>query len=242
MTSNPENTTYEQHGRLVEQTYASIVLTNEQRTRHRRQLREAARQPSRVRFSFISGEVAAIAAVTLIVVVTIVIWQSLDSSPSNPVRPEADATARTAAVPFLPPESCPVDAWVGPEDRLGGQYPNSLADPEAWRYSYFLDGSGITINARLGLVYEGNNDVFWLMRSYQPQDMTYSAERLDDPSFSATWSFGEPFTARSNVHGEALTVRRSTITFPVPGCWWIRVTSQDVGLRRVVYVYPNGAR
>ena len=253
MTSTNDDTRYDRQGDAVRRTYADFALGPEQRERHKRRLRTAESRSRASRISFIPAELAAIAAVALLVLISIAVWQSLEprsdgatgtTDTATPVQsgPDAAAAERAAAMPFPPPETCPANAWAGPENRLGGHYPDSLSAPDGWIHSYFLDGSGIALNARLGLLYEGENTVFWLTRTYQPQDTTYSAERLDGDSAPATFSFDERFTASTGVSGENRTVRSATIDFPEPGCWQLTVASQDAGLRQIVYVYPMDER
>lgn len=253
MTStDSDETRYERQGRAVRRTYTDFSLTSEQRERHKLQLREASQQGTS-RFALVSAETVAIGAAALLLVITIAVWQSLEPRSSETpgetqtesiIQSDRDTAAadREAAMPFPPHETCPANDWAGPENRLGGQYPDSLDERGPWTYSYFLDGSGISLNARLGLLFEGENAVVWLLRTYLPQDIAFSAERLDGDSGPAIFQFDQRITAEGESDGVNLTVHSGTVTFPEPGCWQITVDSQDAGLRQTIYVYPAETR
>ncbi len=237
---NADGSAYTRHGDELRRTYAGIALSAEQQARHKQRLRAAA--PRRLWPDFVSAEIAAIAAVTLVVVAAIVTWQSLEPRRDGASEAAVSATARAAALPFPAPETCPADGWSDPENRLGEDYPASLPDRENWASSYYLDGSGITLNTRLGLLFAGTNDVVWLTQTYQPQDTAYTAERLDGASAAATFQFDTPFTATIGDSTDPLNARSGTLSFPSAGCWLITVSAQDASLRKVVYVYPADTR
>jgi hypothetical protein len=239
-------TPHERHGYAVRRTYADIGLSAEQRERHKRRLNEATRRRNTSRFPAAPAELIAIGAAALLIAISFVVWQSLDPHSNEPAMTsyarDAAATERQRAIPFPPPETCPARVWSGPENRLSGQYPGNPPDQDGWSYSYFLDGSGISLNTWLGLLYEGENTVYWLQRTYQPQDIVYNAARLDGESAPATFRFDERSTIPDDNEGQNLIVQRATITFPTPGCWRITVSAQDTSLRQTVYVYPAGTR
>ena len=156
-------------------------------------------------------------------------------------RKEAIDAEREAAMPFPVPDTCSVDTWIGPENRLLGQYPAEMVEDDDWTYSYFLDGSGMSLNARLGLFYEGTNTVFWVsVEGRPPGDDIYKAELLDGESA------GEEITierARSTysvelASGVELNVEPTEIDFPSTGCWELRIESEEVDFSQTVYVYP----
>jgi DNA-binding beta-propeller fold protein YncE len=154
---------------------------------------------------------------------------------------EAIAAEREAAIPFPVPDTCAVDAWNGPEDRLLGRYPAEMVGGDDWTYSYFLDGGGLDLNARLGVLYEGTNTVFWVsIQGRLPGDAILTAEPLDGESTGEEFSI-ERTHSTYDVElsgGAQVTVERAEIVFPSSGCWQLRVESEDVSFNRTVYVYP----
>jgi DNA-binding beta-propeller fold protein YncE len=110
-----------------------------------------------------------------------------------------------------------------------------------WTYSYFLDGGGLDLNARLGVLYEGTNTVFWVsIQGRLSGDAIYTAELLDGVSAGEEFSI-ERTHSTYDVElpgGAQVIVERAEITFPSSGCWQLRVESEDVSFEQTVYVYP----
>ncbi|MFW6075655.1 MAG: YncE family protein, partial [Chloroflexota bacterium] len=162
----------------------------------------------------------------------------------GPPQHEIDAAEalRESTIPYPPPETCTGATWFGPQQRVA-------ADQESpeWRLAYYLYGSGISLGSRTGVFFTGENDIRWVhAETPLPQDTRYTLTRTDpSPATGEIAQHGESYTATSiNNPDQELRIQEATLTFPEPGCWWIRAESDvsGFGLSVTAYVYPSEDR
>ncbi|CAN5709029.1 hypothetical protein BH23CHL2_BH23CHL2_30320 [soil metagenome] len=152
---------------------------------------------------------------------------------------------REDAMPYPVPETCAASGWAGPESRIFNQYPAEFIGDEDWHYSYYLDGENLSLNARLGLLFDGDNPVIWLSAAGNlPENTVMTASKLEDDGSTTTIELERPDYASVVPDGSNgyLTVHGITLTFPSSGCSTLQVENDDVSFSHTVYVYPRVAR
>ena len=162
------------------------------------------------------------------------------------VQAEKDdiARIREATRPHLIPETCSTSSWSGPTTGAAGQYSPELTNGASWHYSYYLDGDGLTLNTRLGLLFEGANRAFWISETGAlPKDTTITASKIDGGGELATLTFdgAEIDVVVQTGENTFVTVREMDLSLPSPGCWTLTLENEDVSFTHTVYVYPSPA-
>jgi hypothetical protein len=149
----------------------------------------------------------------------------------------ADAEAdRQEQMPFPVPDTCPATTWLGPDSL-------NIGVPTA---RYRLEGDGLTLGQDIGLLFEGQNTVYWIAGPNVPLAdavrgaIAVTSTHALDPEAEIQLEIGSQLTVATGFAEEGMwRAWSSTVTFPSPGCWTLSASIGPHSLDTVVYVYPR---